>query len=1122
MSRPRVLWAVTCVGTLVACAGGGLRHAPPTAPKPTADTVGSLPRRDVDIHVDRPIVAGAQRAIENYQRYVDVGAGSPAVLMDAMRRLGDLRLEVGEYERSEADSLTASPADTRAAIQIYTRALQRFPNYVRNDAVLYQLARAYEAERLGTEALQSLEQLASRYPTSRYAAEADFRRGEIYFSAQRFNDAEAAYQKVIAEGGRSEFHEQSLYKLGWTRYKRGDAERALEPFAALLDRYLVAAADRVRARDELTPPQRELVDDTLRICAIIFSFDDGTDGIARFTAKAGIKPYDRLLYDALGDLYIAKERYTDAAQVFHAFADRSPNDANAPAMLARAVDAQKRGQFISLVVDAKRDLADRYAPDAAFWREHPQAQDSAEFKELRSTIEDLAEYYHSQAQRSKLPADYAEAAKWYQKFLAYFPTDAAAARMNYALADVLFESGQYAPATAEYLHVAYDYPVSERSPVAAYAALVAYDKHESELADAEQAAWHRQSREEALRFARQFPNHPESAAVLVRAARSWYDDKAYPEALVAANEVLKRQGAAPLAERQTAWTVIANAQFELGAYAEAEAAYLGVLRLLPSDDTRRAAMRERVAACIYKGAEQRRASGQDKDAVGELLRVAEVTPDATIRATADYDAASLLIGLKDWPRAIEVLERLRRDFPASELQPEVTRRLAVAYSETGRWASAATEFRRISSTATVTPSLQREALALAAQYYETAGDVRASAAVLEEYLKRFGDDLEFSMEARQKLVDFALARHDAATAERWRREMVRVDASVGELRSARMRSLAAHAALALALPARDTFLSIRLTLPLKRSLDAKRQALQKALAGFESADQYAIADVSTQATYEMAELYRALASDLMASERPKKMSADTLEQYDLLLEEQAFPFEEQAIDLHLLNVGRTRDGLYDDAIKASFGVLARVKPARFAKVEVLPALIGATAASPDGNDEALAHAAALAAAGRYADALAAYAALPADRVDGDVLQFNQGVLLLQLGRLDDAEKTLSSLTMRGETAVAGSIALGVTLRSMGRFSQAEAAYRRALEQDPKNVTAHRNYGVLLDLYIQKPEDALVHYQNARDELTARSADGGPLDAYIAEVKQRLAAMPKASEAAEATEATEVK
>jgi tetratricopeptide (TPR) repeat protein len=112
--------------------------------------------------------------------------------------------------------------------------------------------------------------------------------------------------------------------------------------------------------------------------------------------------------------------------------------------------------------------------------------------------------------------------------------------------------------------------------------------------------------------------------------------------------------------------------------------------------------------------------------------------------------------------------------------------------------------------------------------------------------------------------------------------------------------------------------------------------------------------------------------------------------------------------------------------------------------------------------------------------------------------------------------------MRGETAVAGSIALGVTLRSMGRFSQAEAAYRRALEQDPKNVTAHRNYGVLLDLYIQKPEDALVHYQNARDELTARSADGGPLDAYIAEVKQRLAAMPKASEAAEATEATEVK
>ena len=1116
MNRRRYWCVMVCAGTLAACAGGS-RH-PPVVRAPEPETVGALPHRNVEVRPDRPVIESTRLAIANYQRYVEVGGGSTEVLMDAMRRLGDLRLELGEFERAEADSLAASPADTRAAIAIYNKALERFPNYVRNDAVLYQLARAYEAERRGSEALSSLEQLVARYPTSRYAAEAHFRRGEMYFSAQRWNDAEGAYRDVLAQGGRSEFHEQSLYKLGWTRYKRGDVDQALEPFALLLDRYLVTMDRRLRAREELTPPQRELVDDTLRISAIIFSFDDGADGIQKLTARQGAKPYDRLLYEALGDLYIGKERFTDAAQVFHAFADRSPNDSGAPTLLARAVDAQKRGQFVSLVVDAKRDFVSRYAPDSAFWAEHPASRDSVEFKDLRATVQDLAAYYHSEAQRSKLPKDYAEAVDWYQKFLKYFPTDSAAPSMTYALAEVLFESGQYPQAAAEYLRAAYAYPANERSAVAAYAALVAYDKHEAELAGTEQAAWREQGLVEALRFAHEFPDHPESSAVLVRAARRWFDDRDYAKALAAATEAQKRQGAVSVADRQTAWTVIANARFELGEFTEAEAAYLGVLRLLPADDPRRGAMRERVAACIYKSAELRRASGQEADAAGELLRVAQVTPDAAIRATADFDAASLLIGLKDWPRAIEVLERFRRDFPNNSLQEEVTRRLAVAYSETGRSADAAREFRKISSSPTVAASLQREALALAAQYYESSGDSRAAGAMLEEYLKRFGDDAEFCMESRQKLVEFALARHEGAAADRWRHEMVRAEAAAGGLRSDRMRYLAAHAALELALPARDVFLGIRLTLPLKRSLDAKRLAMQKALKGFETADEYAIADVSTKATYEMAELYRALAKDLQQSERPKKMSADTLEQYDLLLEEQAFPFEERAIELHLANIERAREGVYDDSVKASFEALARLKPARFAKVEVLPALMGAADVDGqplDSEDRvAFEHALSLASAGQHGEALAAFSALAPERAASVAVRFNEGVLMLELGRVSEAEKALAPLARQRATGVAADIVLGVTYRTSGRFADAERVYREALAAESDQVTAHRNYGVLLDLYLQKPEDALVQYQAARDALVARAVAPGVLDGYIAEVKQRLASVLKASEAPE--------
>jgi len=66
----------------------------------------------------------------------------------------------------------------------------------------------------------------------------------------------------------------------------------------------------------------------------------------------------------------------------------------------------------------------------------------------------------------------------------------------------------------------------------------------------------------------------------------------------------------------------------------------------------------------------------------------------------------------------------------------------------------------------------------------------------------------------------------------------------------------------------------------------------------------------------------------------KHLNEEEIEQYDVLLEEQAFPFEEKAIELHETNVQRTGDGVYDEWVQKSLDVLAKLKPARYAKSEV--------------------------------------------------------------------------------------------------------------------------------------------------------------------------------------------
>ena len=58
---------------------------------------------------------------------------------------------------------------------------------------------------------------------------------------------------------------------------------------------------------------------------------------------------------------------------------------------------------------------------------------------------------------------------------------------------------------------------------------------------------------------------------------------------------------------------------------------------------------------------------------------------------------------------------------------------------------------------------------------------------------------------------------------------------------------------------------------------------------------------------------------------------EQLEEYELLLEEQAFPFEEKAIAIHLANFRRIPAGTYDEPTRKSLQVLGELMPFRYAR-----------------------------------------------------------------------------------------------------------------------------------------------------------------------------------------------
>ena len=178
-----------------------------------------------------------------------------------------------------------------------------------------------------------------------------------------------------------------------------------------------------------------------------------------------------------------------------------------------------------------------------------------------------------------------------------------------------------------------------------------------------------------------------------------------------------------------------------------------------------------------------------------------------------------------------------------------------------------------------------------------------------------------------------MAGSDPARRSRWLRDIVAADASAVAERTDATRLLAAESSLALGRALAQKTAAMRITLPLNESLTARRKAMEETVAMLNQAAAFGFTEVTTEATQQLGVVYLNFAAALNASERPGNLDALALEQYELLLEEQAFPFEERAIETFETNLKRIPQGIYDDAIRNSYRELVKIAPAIYGRNE---------------------------------------------------------------------------------------------------------------------------------------------------------------------------------------------
>ncbi|MBX6421966.1 MAG: outer membrane protein assembly factor BamD, partial [Nevskia sp.] len=687
---------------------------------------------------------------------------------------------------------------------------------------------------------------------------------------------------------------------------------------------------------QVAPTQSDLVRDSLRAANLALTALGGGPALNAYFDQHGEPRFAVLLYNALGTALLDKRRYTDAANVYAAYVTRHPQSPLAPDFQSKVIQAYRDGGFPDLVIKEKERYVLAYEPSAAYWQGKTPTPEV--MGQLRTHLEDLAAYHQARAQAAPANApdrraDFLAAAQWYRKILALYPQDPARADLALHEADALYDAGQTAEAAAAYRALAYEMPGNPHAPEAAYAVVQADQRLAGEVPAAQKAEVLRQSVADSRKLAEVFPTHPQRAAVLTRAAEDLYSIQDLDAAVDLAQQVLALQPPVSAELRRQALGVVADARFAQNRYADAEAAYTQLLALTPADDKLHAPLVEQLAASIYKQGEAARAAGDWRTAAKDFARVAAVAPEAKLRANADYDAAAALVELKDWPSAIAALEAFRARYPDHALAADVDKKLVLAYTQAHQPAAAAAANLRIAARASESADTRQEAAWLAATLYDQAGEAAQAAAAYRRYLNAYPQPLDRALTARRKLADYARSQGQRAEYLAQLRSIVTADENAGSARTEQTRLVAAQASLELGQAAAEDARRLAIAAPVAKTLPARKKATEEAIAALNRAAAYGFTDTTTAATDALGTVYHDFAQALAASPPPPKLKGDAITQYQLLLEEQAQPFDDQAIKAYEANLKRVTQGLWNPAIRHSAQALAELDPAHYAKRE---------------------------------------------------------------------------------------------------------------------------------------------------------------------------------------------
>lgn len=807
------------------------------------------------------------------------------------------------YEQGQISTKPQLPVqDYSLLIQRLKAIKDRFQYSKKADAIYYLLGFALYEQDKRDEAVKVFEELVKRYPQSDYWMEVNFRLGESFFETGQMAEAIEAYGRIL-NFPRSVFYDKALYKLGWAYYKVNDFKKAIDSFLLIADK-----------KDEDGQGESGLKEESLSCVAKAMSrFSDMNQALEYLKSK-GVKDYTYDTLTKLADSFSEEGRYESALPILKQLAESFPDLLSRPFIYEKMSFVYERMGNEKEAARVRKELMDRHSPDTEWYKKNCTEGKCEKIDEFVSnTALGSLKSQHLLA-KSKDNPDLSGVIKGYRQFITYYPKSQNLKAVNLLLAEALFDAKMYSDAVNEYEKTARIYPEGAERGEIAYNAILTYEILSIEARDGKDKIMD-SVKQVLATYRTDLAQCEKLDKAIFKTADMYAQSGSYSTARDIISPLL--EGSNPLpAYQKTAELFLMEKNF-----VAAEELYSRIVGISSEPS-----LKEELARVRYDIAEGQLKEGKYEDAAVMFDRAFKAYPKTKVGEASLLKLGSVYIKTGNIKKIKETARLVLEIFPdstntislliesgyviAKEDPIEAARfyedaiAITVALNKAGKFAIDAGKL--ILSTI---------------ELYENGKNYSKVEQLLIKYLEASKLGIEEEAEIRLKLAHAQFMTNKKDKGIENLNKVARMEGNINP-------ELAAKARLTLVKDKQEAYLAIKLTQPFEKTLIDKTALLDDLTREYMQIAKYKI--FQAEVFFQMGVIFENFRDSILQAERPADLSKEELAEYKFLLEEKAYPYEEQAVKAYekSLKVGRALK-TSQEWMENSIARLAVVKPALY-------------------------------------------------------------------------------------------------------------------------------------------------------------------------------------------------